>query len=186
MRAAVLSLIELILVAPRHVHALILPVELLTTKVIICSLDRIELPRTHPRRSVGACSTLAHSTQQHAPLKAAASSVDPGTAACFRWRYCCSILICSRPGGRASWLPGPRAWLPPPAQQSGPRQKCTRTGARDDAARRRTAGGPADSSKARALLSKFTVPRLPRLFSRLMRTPRAEKPKSKSRLGRVI
>ena len=43
-----------------------------------------------------------------------------------------------------------------------------RSWAPNEAARRRTWGGPADSSKARALLTKFTVPRLPRLFSRLI------------------
>ena len=82
--------------------------------------------------------------------------------------YCCSIQLCSRPGGRAACQPGPRAWLPPPAQRTGPRQKRMRSWAPNEAARRRTWGGPADSSKARALLTKFTVPRLPRLFSRLI------------------
>ena len=55
---------------------------------------------------------------------------------------------------------------------SGPHHSRMRTRAANDAARRRTAGGPADSSKARALRAKFTEPRLPRLFSRLIDNPR--------------
>ena len=166
------------LVGPRHVHALILPVELLGTIVIVCSLDRIELPRT-PAQVGRGLQTLAHS-----PARTFESCRIIGLSG-NRCIFSLSVLL-FHPAlltpRRSGFLASRTSRLAATAcTTSGPRQKRMRTRAPNEAARRRTWGGPADSSKARALLTKFTVPRLPRLFSRLiarrdekLKTPREE------------
>jgi hypothetical protein len=153
------------LVGPRHVHALILPVELLGTIVIVCSLDRIELPRT-PAQVGRGLQTLAHS-----PARTFESCRIIGLSG-NRCIFSLSVLL-FHPAlltpRRSGFLASRTSRLAATAcTTSGPRQKRMRTRAPNEAARRRTWGGPADSSKARALLTKFTVPRLPRLFSRLI------------------
>ena len=164
MRAAVISLIELMLVGPRHVHALILPVELLGTEVVVCSLDRIELPRT-PTQVGRGLQTLAHS-----PARTFESCRIIGLSG-NRSIFSLSVLL-FHPAlltPRRSGCLAPRtSRLAATACTTSGCQKRMRTWAPNEAARRRTWGGPADSSKARALLTKFTVPRLPRLFSRLI------------------